>query len=263
MTSRGGGHVAGRPVCNAAVVIDTSRHMRAILEVDPEARLARVQPGVILDQLAKPQARHQPDLRARPRRRTPTHARRHDRQQLVRRALGDGGRTADNVDELEVADRRHAPARRADDDGGARAPSAPGAAAAPRSTARCATCATATAISIRAALPEDPAPGLRLQPRRRSCPRTASTSPARWSGSEGTCAAVLEATSACCTWPTAQALLVLGYPDDLRRGRPRARRAGDGPIGLEAIDQVLVDDMQRTGPAPARDPRCCPTGAGG
>jgi FAD/FMN-containing dehydrogenase len=59
MTFRGAGTALAGQSTNAAVIIDTSRHMRAILDVDPQARLARVQPGVTRDQLAKPlEARH-------------------------------------------------------------------------------------------------------------------------------------------------------------------------------------------------------------
>lgn len=38
---------------NVAVVIDTSKYMREIVEIDPERRVARVQPGVVRDQLAE------------------------------------------------------------------------------------------------------------------------------------------------------------------------------------------------------------------
>src|SRR3954454_6879277 len=38
---------------NVAVVLDTSKFMREIVEVDAQRRIARVQPGVIRDQLAE------------------------------------------------------------------------------------------------------------------------------------------------------------------------------------------------------------------
>src|SRR5688572_4972849 len=45
LTCRGGGTgLAGQSV-GSGVVLDTSRHLTRILEVDPERRLARVQPG--------------------------------------------------------------------------------------------------------------------------------------------------------------------------------------------------------------------------
>jgi FAD/FMN-containing dehydrogenase/Fe-S oxidoreductase len=48
---RGAGtSIAGQAV-NTAVVLDFTRHMNKVLEIDPEARTARVQPGVICDQL--------------------------------------------------------------------------------------------------------------------------------------------------------------------------------------------------------------------
>jgi len=37
--------------CNAAVVLDFSRHLDRVLEVDTERRLARVEPGAVLDRL--------------------------------------------------------------------------------------------------------------------------------------------------------------------------------------------------------------------
>ena len=49
--ARGGGTSLAGQACNAAVVFDFSKYMNRILELDPERRFARVQPGVILDDL--------------------------------------------------------------------------------------------------------------------------------------------------------------------------------------------------------------------
>nr|MDA8291431.1 FAD-binding and (Fe-S)-binding domain-containing protein [Actinomycetota bacterium] len=49
--ARGAGTSLAGQACNEAVVLDTSRYMDEILEVDLERRVARVQPGVVLDDL--------------------------------------------------------------------------------------------------------------------------------------------------------------------------------------------------------------------
>jgi FAD/FMN-containing dehydrogenase/Fe-S oxidoreductase len=48
---RGAGTSLAGQACNVAVVFDTSRHMNQILEIDPVRCIARVQPGVVLDDL--------------------------------------------------------------------------------------------------------------------------------------------------------------------------------------------------------------------
>jgi FAD/FMN-containing dehydrogenase/Fe-S oxidoreductase len=48
---RGAGTSLAGQACNVAVIVDMSRHMNKILSIDPEQRSARVQPGVVLDQL--------------------------------------------------------------------------------------------------------------------------------------------------------------------------------------------------------------------
>lgn len=48
---RGGGTALAGQTCNVAVVLDCSRHLNQIVELDPQRRLARVQPGVVLDDL--------------------------------------------------------------------------------------------------------------------------------------------------------------------------------------------------------------------
>ncbi len=51
ITARGCGTSLAGQCCNAAIVIDTSKYFNKVIEIDPERRLARVEPGCILDDL--------------------------------------------------------------------------------------------------------------------------------------------------------------------------------------------------------------------
>ncbi|MEV8566828.1 FAD-linked oxidase C-terminal domain-containing protein [Streptomyces sp. NPDC051322] len=102
VTLRGAGtSIAGQAVGDG-VVIDTSRSLTGILAIDPAARTARVQPGVILDDLqaaCRPQGlRFGPD--------PSTHARCTIGGMIGNNACGTHsvawGRTADNIVELDV-----------------------------------------------------------------------------------------------------------------------------------------------------------------
>jgi FAD/FMN-containing dehydrogenase/Fe-S oxidoreductase len=55
---RGGGTSLAGQTVGEALVLDLSRHMSTIVELDPEARTARVQPGVVQDQLNRVAAAH-------------------------------------------------------------------------------------------------------------------------------------------------------------------------------------------------------------
>src|SRR6202040_2070801 len=55
---RGGGTSLAGQCCNVAVIVDFSKHMAEILELDPVRRVARVQPGVILDRLRNAAEKH-------------------------------------------------------------------------------------------------------------------------------------------------------------------------------------------------------------
>jgi FAD/FMN-containing dehydrogenase/Fe-S oxidoreductase len=104
VTMRGGGtSVAGNAI-GPGVVIDTSRHLNQILDIDIEARNARVQPGVILSDLQKRVAPHQ--LRFGP---DPSTSNRATLGGMIgNNACGPHavafGRTAENVAALEVFD---------------------------------------------------------------------------------------------------------------------------------------------------------------
>jgi FAD/FMN-containing dehydrogenase/Fe-S oxidoreductase len=49
--ARGGGTSLAGQGCNVAVCIDFSRHLHRVIEIDPQSRTARVEPGCILDRL--------------------------------------------------------------------------------------------------------------------------------------------------------------------------------------------------------------------
>src|ERR1700689_2833868 len=55
---RGGGTSLAGQCCNVAVILDFSRYMARILEIDPVRRTARVQPGVVLDTLRAAAEKH-------------------------------------------------------------------------------------------------------------------------------------------------------------------------------------------------------------
>src|ERR1700678_3188956 len=55
---RGGGTSLAGQCCNVAVVLDFTRYMSRILEIDPVRRIARVQPGVVLDNLRNAAEKH-------------------------------------------------------------------------------------------------------------------------------------------------------------------------------------------------------------
>jgi FAD/FMN-containing dehydrogenase len=55
---RGGGTSLAGQCCNVAVILDFSKYMSKILEIDPAHRIARVQPGVVLDNLRAAAEKH-------------------------------------------------------------------------------------------------------------------------------------------------------------------------------------------------------------
>src|SRR5271169_4186706 len=55
---RGGGTSLAGQCCNVAVILDFSKYMARIIEIDPARRIARVQPGVVLDTLRAAAEKH-------------------------------------------------------------------------------------------------------------------------------------------------------------------------------------------------------------
>src|SRR5262249_39296020 len=56
---RGGGTGLAGQACNRAVVIDVSKYVNQILAIDPDRCLARVEPGVVCDELVRECAQYE------------------------------------------------------------------------------------------------------------------------------------------------------------------------------------------------------------
>ena len=232
VTSRGGGtSIAGNAV-GSGVVLDFSRHLNRVLSVDPEARIAVVEPGAILDAITAAAAgyglRFGPD--------PSTHSRASIGGAIGNNACGSRalryGRTADNVVSLDLltAAGERMTARRMGRDGLAAAGPA-GAALHALVGAHLGLIRTefgrftrqVSGYSLEHLLPENGADLAKFLV-----------------GTEGTLVMVTGATVALVPSPKAVALAVLGYP-----GMPEAAEAVPGllphqPVAMEGMDARLV-----------------------
>ena len=99
---RGGGTSLAGQCCNVAVVLDFSKYMNRILEVDPASKTARVQPGVVLDVLRSQAETHRLTFAPDP----STHSRCTLGGMIGNNSCGThsllGGKTVDNVEELTI-----------------------------------------------------------------------------------------------------------------------------------------------------------------
>jgi FAD/FMN-containing dehydrogenase/Fe-S oxidoreductase len=99
---RGGGTSIAGQATGRGLVIDTSRHLRRIIEIDPGRRIARVEPGVVLDDLRSAAAHHGLTFGPDP----STHNRCTIGGMIGNNACGAHslawGTTADNVEDLDV-----------------------------------------------------------------------------------------------------------------------------------------------------------------
>jgi len=245
--SRGCGTSLAGQTCNVAVVIDHSKHLREILEIDAGRRLARVQPGVVHDQLTNlTEERHEltfaPD--------TSTHEYATFGGMVGNNSCGThsvmAGRTADNLEELEVVTydglRMRVGATNEDEldsiirQGGRRG----------EIYARMRDLRDRHASLIRERYPDLPrrVSGYNLD---QLLPENGFNVARALCGSEGTLATVLEATVRLVHSPPARSLLVLGYPDVYHAADHVPEILELGPIGLEGVDDVLVDDMKILG----------------
>lgn len=258
--ARGGGTSLAGQCCNVAVVLDTSKYMNRIIELNPESKRARVQPGVVLDSLRK--AANQHGLTFAPDPSTHNHC-------TLGGMIGNnscgvhsvmGGKTDENVEELEiltydglrmrVCRTSEAELNKIISEGGRRG----------EIYAKLRALRDKYADLIRSRYPNIP--------RRVSCynlnyllPENGFDVAKALVGSECTCVMVLEATVRLVHNPPARSLLVLGYEDVYSAADHVMEVLAHKPIGLEGLDDRLIKDMKALGLHP-EDVAILPEGDG-
>ncbi|UGT52553.1 FAD-binding and (Fe-S)-binding domain-containing protein [Nocardia asteroides] len=228
VTARGGGtSVAGNAV-GPGIVLDFSRHMRAVRSVDARARTAVIQPGVVLSdlqrQLRPSGLRFGPD--------PSTQDRCTLGGMIGNNACGPHalawGRTSDTVRSLRVVDGTGSERLL-----GADLAAVPGLAG----------FTTANLAVLRTELGrfDRQASGYGLE---HLLPERGSAIARAFVGTEGTCGLLLEAEVELTPLPGATVLTVLGYPDIATAADDVAAVTRCSPIAVEGIDAGLVDRVR-------------------
>ncbi|MEV7420751.1 FAD-binding and (Fe-S)-binding domain-containing protein [Streptomyces sp. NPDC089919] len=244
VTARGAGTSTSGQAVGAGVVLDFSRHFNRLLALDPQARTATVQPGIVLDELQAAAAPHGLLFGADP----STHSRCTLGGMIGNNACGTHslawGRTADNVLELEVVTYRGTVLRLG--------PMSPAevAAATARDDDR------GRLIGALHRLAADHLATLRTEcgrfPRQVSGYALEHLLPERgfdlaraFVGSEGTLGLVLSATLRLTAPPPARSLVVLGFTDAYAAAGAVLPLLEHRPLALEGLDQALTEVVTR------------------
>ena len=243
---RGGGTSLAGQCCNVAVILDFSKYMAGILEVDPVRRIARVQPGVILDHLRAAAEKHQLTFAPDP----ATHNRCTLGGMIGNNSCGVhsvmAGKTDDNIEELEiltydglrmkVGQTSSEELERNIAEGGRRG----------EIYAKLGAIASTYGDLVRQRYPNIPrrVSGYNLN---YLLPEHGFHVARSLVGSEGTCVTVLEATCRLVESPPQRVLLVVAYPDIYQCADRVPDIMAHKPIGLEGVDDLLVEYTRRKG----------------
>jgi FAD/FMN-containing dehydrogenase/Fe-S oxidoreductase len=260
MLSRGGGTSLAGQCCNIAVVFDFTKHMRGIVELDAGRKRARVEPGLVLDTLRDAAERHH--LTFAPDPATHTHC-------TLGGMIGNNscgvhslmaGKAVENVESLEILtyeglrmDVGATPEPELENIIGGGGRRGQIYAALKRLRDR-------YAGLIRQRYPNIPrrVSGFNLD---QLLPENGFHVARALVGTESTCVTVLEATVRLVHSPPARTLLVLGYPDVYRAADHVVEILAFKPVGLEGLDDRLIDDMKKMKLHP-QDLRLLPDGGG-
>ena len=239
----GGTSLAGQ-CTNVAVVIDFSKYMREILELDPENKRAVVQPGCVLDHLRKTAEQHHLTFAPDP----ATHNHNCLGGMIGNNSCGIhsvmGGKTVDNIIEMKivtydgirmrVGKTSEEELEQIINEGGRR-----GEIYAAMKNIR-----DKYADLIRERYPKIPrrVSGYNLD---QLLPENGFDVAKALVGTEGTCVTVLEATCRLVYSPPVRSLLILGYPDVFSAADHVMEVLDAGPVALEGIDDRLISDMKK------------------
>jgi FAD/FMN-containing dehydrogenase/Fe-S oxidoreductase len=260
IVSRGGGTSLAGQCCNVAVVIDMSKYLTRILELNPDNKTARVEPGCVLDDLRDAAEKHHLTFAPDP----STHSHNTLGGMIGNNSCGVhsvmGGKTVDNVIELDVLlyDGTRMKVGKTEISEFERIIAAGGRRG--EIYARLKALCDQQADRIRSRYPKIPrrVSGYNLD---ELLPENGFNVARALVGSEGTCAVILEATLRLVDSPPARSLLVLGYPDVFSAGDHVPEVLKHKPIGLEGIDDRLVADMKAINLHP-EDIQLLPEGGG-
>jgi FAD/FMN-containing dehydrogenase/Fe-S oxidoreductase len=244
--ARGAGTSLAGQCCNVAVVLDFTKYMNRILELDSDARFARVQPGVVLDSLRNRAEMHQLTFAPDP----STHNRCTIGGMIGNNSCGThsllGGKTVDNVEELRillydgsqmtVGATSGTQLAHIISQGGRRG----------EIYGKLHRIQENYAGLIRARFPQIPrrVSGYNLD---ELLPERGFNLARALVGTEGTCAIVLEAKLKLIHSPQHRALVGLGYRDAFFAADHVPEILQFHPIGLEGFEGSIVDGLQRKG----------------
>jgi FAD/FMN-containing dehydrogenase/Fe-S oxidoreductase len=243
---RGGGTSLAGQCCNVAVILDFSRYMARILEIDPARRIARVEPGVVLDTLRGAAEKHHLTFAPDP----ATHDRCTLGGMIGNNSCGVhsvmAGKTDDNIEELEiltydgvrmkVGATSNAELERILQQSGRRA----------EIYTKLQSIGATYGDLVRQRFPDIPrrVSGYNLN---FLLPENGFQVARALVGSEGTCVTVLEATCRLVESPPERVLLVVAYPDICQCADHVPEIMAHKPIGLEGIDDLLVGYTRQKG----------------
>ena len=244
--ARGGGTSLAGQCCNVAVVIDMSKYMNQIIEIDPGKRLAYVQPGTILDDLRHAAEQFHLTFGPDP----ATHAYCTLGGMIGNDSCGThsvmAGKTVDNIEALEILTYdglRMQVGKTGDEEleriikeGGRRG----------EIYARLKALRDSYAKLIRERYPRLPrrVSGYHLD---QLLPENGFHVARALVGTENTCVTVLEATARLVASPPARSLLVLGYPDIYSASDHIMEIMAHKPIALEGMDDHMIEGAKRKG----------------
>lgn len=258
--ARGGGTSLAGQCCNVAVVLDFSKRLNRVIELDPAARLARVEPGCVLDDLRDAAERHRLTFGPDP----ATHDHNTLGGMIGNNSCGVhsvmAGRTSDNVRALDIltydGERMTVGATAPDEldrivAAGGRKGEIYG---------RLRKLRDRYADEIRKRFPEIPrrVSGYNLP---QLLPENGFQVARALVGSEGTCAMLLGATLELAPSPPCRALLVLGFDDIYAAGDAVPEVLTYGPVGLEGVDDWMIRFLRRKS-LEAEDIELLPEGGG-